>query len=235
MARVVNYSNQYPSPPSGLQNVDWQKQPTAPDVQITNIVGVIPGPYTVTAPGHGLSAGDIAFVQGGGFSAASGTWIVAGVAGDDFDVPGWPDGATVFREGEANIVSKATKFSAYMVPMVGATGASPPDGKSGAVPQPQPGDVSPVLKYLDASGSWSVPGGSGGGTVLGADVSFTAVTSVTINHNLGTRRVTVKVWDLRVSPPISTTPETETIVDANNIALTFGAATTGFAVVMGIV
>lgn len=233
MARIVEYSDQYPSPPSGLQNIAWQKQPTAPDVQITNITGVLPGPYVVTAPGHGLSSGDIVFVQGGGFSAATGTWIVSGVAGDDFTVPGNPDGAILFREGEANIASRATKFSAYMVPMVGATGASPPDGKSGAVPQPQPGDVSPTTKYLDATGNWSIPSGSGGGTVTGAEGSFSAATSVTINHNLGTRRVLVQVWNLRVSPPILTSPETVTIVDANNVALTFGAATTGFAVVMG--
>lgn len=232
MSIVVEYKNTAPSPPVGLQNVHWQKGATDAGVQIISITGDLPGPYTIeTAAPHGFADGDIVFVQGGSFQPATGTWVISAVSGNFFNVPGWPDGAVEFRESSATIAVASTKISAYMVPMVGATGASPPDGLSGAVPQPQPGDVSP-MHFLAADGTWRVPGGTGS-AVTGYEASFSAATSVTVTHSLGTRRVVVQVWSLIVSPPILVEAEEVAIVDANTVSLAFGAATTGFVVVMG--
>lgn len=60
--------------------------------------------------------------------------------------------------------------------------------------------------------------------------NFSAVTSVTIAHNFGSTAVICQVYN---SSGVQMYPESQTIVDANNIALTFGAAFTGSAVVLG--
>jgi hypothetical protein len=60
--------------------------------------------------------------------------------------------------------------------------------------------------------------------------NWTSQTSVTVNNGFGSTAVICQVYD---ASGLQVTPESQTIVDANNIALTFGAAFTGTAVVIG--
>lgn len=60
--------------------------------------------------------------------------------------------------------------------------------------------------------------------------NFSGVTSVTVAHNFGSTAVICQVYN---SSGVKQDPESQTIIDANNIALTFGAAFTGSATVLG--
>ena len=60
--------------------------------------------------------------------------------------------------------------------------------------------------------------------------NFSSITSVTINHGFGSTAVICQVYN---ASGVQVLPETQTIVDANNIALTFGGAFSGSAVVLG--
>lgn len=61
-------------------------------------------------------------------------------------------------------------------------------------------------------------------------VSFTAATSVTVTHNLGTLDVVVTVWDDAGDQIL---PETSVLTSINVVTLTFGDVVTGRAVVIG--
>lgn len=60
--------------------------------------------------------------------------------------------------------------------------------------------------------------------------SFTAVTSVSVNHNLGQKYVTVQIYD---ENDVLIDADSVTLSDDNNLVVTFGVATTGKIVVTG--
>ena len=78
--------------------------------------------------------------------------------------------------------------------------------------------------------------GAGGVTITAASpltkvtTSFSAATTVTITHNLGTNNLTLTVWD---STGEEILPESSVFTSVNVLTLTFGAAQTGTAVVIG--
>ncbi len=83
-----------------------------------------------------------------------------------------------------------------------------------------------MLQYWDGA-AWQALGGA---VLAKYSTSWVAQTSVTVNHNLGTTDVIVQVYE--TSTGLQQIVPT-TIVDANNVSLAFGAAFTGFAVVIG--
>jgi hypothetical protein len=82
--------------------------------------------------------------------------------------------------------------------------------------------------YRDSGAAWA--DATPGGAVRVYSATITAQTSVAITHALGTLNVIVQVFD---DGGLSNMPETCTIVDANHVALSFGAAFTGKVVVLG--
>jgi hypothetical protein len=108
-----------------------------------------------------------------------------------------------------------------------------------------------VTQIGSAVDFWKLRGGGGGGgggasnvvptsggaiapaglTVLQKyTTSWSAQTSVTVTHNLGTTDVTVQVFD---SNNVQVDPESLTATSVNVVTLTFGAAFTGRVVVIG--
>jgi hypothetical protein len=96
----------------------------------------------------------------------------------------------------------------------GATGASGAAGAAGATgPAGPTGPTGPTG-----------PPGTGSGTPAGFSMSWSAQTSVTVNHMLGTTLVVIQVFDASGN---LVDPQQVNITDANNVTLTFGAAFTG--------
>lgn len=233
MATVTNYSDSNPAAPSHLQNVSWQKTSTPIPVQISTITGS--GPFIVTTlSAHGLSTGDIAFVQGGGMQNATGTWAVTVTSADVFSIPGNSDiNATAdFRSSEATIVIGPIDLSAYLPAFIGAgiLGSPPGDGLGGAVPYP-PAALAGQGYFLSADGTWQIPS-TGGNSKRTGTFSLSGAGTAVINHNLGTTAVIYAIYD-NGSPPNAIQAENVQVTDSNNITLTFGAAASGFCVVIG--
>lgn len=156
MPAITNYNDSFPSPPDELQNVKWQADPMPVPIAIVQISGSYPGPYTVqTETAHGLTTGDIAFVQGGGFQPATGTFAVTVFDGTNFSVVGnGLKGAFLFRANAGCVVIPYVNASAYLPAFVGDSGSG---GQGGAVPAPPAG--SGALGWvLLANGSWGAPG-----------------------------------------------------------------------------
>lgn len=225
MACVSNYSDTTPIPPTGLQNVKWQKSATLPPIQILTATGTT----IVTVGNHGLNTGDLAFVQGGGNQRVTGTWPVTVINPTTFTVTGRTFGTTTFRQSVATVVIPLITISAYAPQMVGDTGSG---GLGGVTPMPPPGS-GPGHYFLRADGVWAPATGSGLGTVQSYAINFTNVTSVAISHMLGTQNVVVQCYDTTSSPPFQIIPEKIVITDANTVTLSFGNNTTGLCVVHG--
>lgn len=83
--------------------------------------------------------------------------------------------------------------------------------------------------YRDNGASWDDVSDAGTGTQK-YTTSWTAQTSVTVTHNLGTTAVLVQVYD---GSNVLQQPESVTITSSNVVTLTFGAAFTGSVVVIG--
>jgi len=82
--------------------------------------------------------------------------------------------------------------------------------------------------YRDGGATWADV--TPGGTVRVYSATIAAQTSVAIIHGLATLNVIVQVFD---AGGIQTGPESCTIMDANNLQLTFGVAFTGKVVIAG--
>lgn len=233
MAVVTNYSDTNPPAPTHLQNVHWQKTATPVPVQIISITGI--GPFIVTTQSaHGLTTGDVAFVQGGGMQGATGTWIVTVSNANVFSVAGNSDinATTDFRESEATVVLGPIDLSAYEPAFIGAgiLGSPPGDGLGGAVPYP-PAALAGQGYFLSADGTWQQPS-TGGNSKRTGTFSLGSAGSAVINHNLGTTAVLYSIYD-NGSPPNAIQAENVQVTDSNNITLIFGAAVSGFCVVIG--
>jgi hypothetical protein len=78
--------------------------------------------------------------------------------------------------------------------------------------------------YRDNGATWDQTG------LAKFSAPIVAQTSIALNHNLGTTAVIVQVRDAAGK---RAEPETETVTSANVVTLTFGAAFTGTATVIG--
>jgi hypothetical protein len=84
-----------------------------------------------------------------------------------------------------------------------------------------------ATRFLNGTGAYSVPPGSG---ISRYTTSWSAQTSVTVTHALGTTAVIVQVFD---GSGVKVQPESVTVTSSNVVMLTFGAAFTGSVVVIG--
>lgn len=109
-------------------------------------------------------------------------------------------------------------------------------------------EIASTLDFWERMGGGGTSGGGGAGAALVATSggtnpstpasytfskftqSWTAQTSVTVTHNIGTTQVLVQVFD---GSGNVVTPETVTITSANVVTLGFGAAFTGSVLVIG--
>lgn len=172
MPALNDFSDSTPVAPSDLQNVKWQSQATPTPLLITNIAAGGLGYVVTTGLAHGLSSGDLAFVQGGGAQVATGTWVVDVTTSTIFSIVGNVVGANLFRAGPGCVVIPFCKSSAYLPAFVGGSGGSPPSGGlGGAVPAPAPGDA--PTKFLCADGTWQVPSSSGAAVPLTREINTT--------------------------------------------------------------
>jgi hypothetical protein len=84
-----------------------------------------------------------------------------------------------------------------------------------------------ATKFLNGTGAYSVPPGSG---MSKYTTSWSAQTGVTVTHGLGTTAVIVQVFD---GSGAQVQPESVTVTSSNVVTLAFGAAFTGSVVVAG--
>jgi hypothetical protein len=84
-----------------------------------------------------------------------------------------------------------------------------------------------ATKFLNGTGAYSVPSGSG---MSKYTTSWSAQTSVTVTHGLGTTAVIAQVFDISGA---QVQPESVTVTGSNVVTLAFGAAFTGSVVVAG--
>lgn len=135
-----------------------------------------------------------------------------------------PVGTTVCDQAHATTFDEefpgnATTGPAGATGPSGAIGATGPAGATGSA-----GSTGPA----GPTGAQGPPG-TGGGGAPGFSMSWSAQTSVTVNHMLGTTLVLVQVFD---GSGNLVQPQGTSVVDANNVALTFGSAFTGSVVVV---
>lgn len=111
---------------------------------------------------------------------------------------------------------------------VGLTGATGPAGNNGA---PGANGATGATGPAGANGATGPQGppGTGSGGAAGFSMSWSAQTSVVVNHMLGTTLVLVQVVD---SSGNFVEPESVTVTDSNNVTLGFGIAFTGSVVVI---
>ena len=96
---------------------------------------------------------------------------------------------------------------------------------SGAAPAPSSGDAA-AGKFLKADGTWQIPTGA----LTKVAAAFTAVTSFTFTHNLGTADFTLAIWGSDNTPLM---PESVVQTSVNVLTLGFDVVTTGRVVVIG--
>jgi hypothetical protein len=138
--------------------------------------------------------------------------------------PAPPSGVTnACWQGDAS--TPARNVSAYMPLLVGDDDPSSPleAPASGAVPAPASGDAA-AGKFLKADGTWQVP------VCRKVAAAFTAVTSFTFTHNLGTADFTLAIWGSDNTP---LTPGSVVQTSINVLTLGFDVAATGRVVVIG--
>ncbi len=95
-----------------------------------------------------------------------------------------------------------------------------------------PGGNVNVTWQKDSSGNVSAYIATGAGGLSKYTQTWTAQTSVTVAHGLGTTDVTVQAYN-GGSPNLMIIPQDVQIVDANTVLLTFGGAIDGYVVVIG--
>jgi hypothetical protein len=105
----------------------------------------------------------------------------------------------------------------------GAAGIQGPAGAAGAA------GAAGIQGPAGPPGAAGIQGPAGPPGLGNYTVAFVAQTAVTVNHNLVSTAVIVQVYESATGLQVQ--PESISITDANNVALTFGEPFTGFAVV----
>jgi hypothetical protein len=209
------------------------------------VVGV-GGIVSVGGQGGGSGGGSTSGIQS--INGATGPAIVfVGVSGIDI----LPQGNTIFIGGAdltqsgvvgVNGISVEQVLGQFVVDGAGLSGLIVPSGGIGGIN----GQIGPHIEIkgangvevsvsaencllIDGAGASGVSGGGGSTSGLCYAANFTAITSTTLNHNLGTTNVVVSVYDASDNQIIA---DLVSVLDTNNITLQFNRPQTGKAVIV---